>query len=196
MKDFFRGKLSIFSSKSQIEKVANSSIILGDGTFYSAPHPFLQLYTIHAQCSGKMLQLIFFLLTNISVNTYKKMFEEFSLILQENQFDFNPQTFLIDFEQGAKQAFLDVFPNGNIKHYLFHFGQSLWRKLQNICLQQTLQYKIALWFFALPLVPKDKIYDIWLENIMADAPFELFFIFCPITTLVWIYQLTHGVPKV
>ena len=32
------GKILIFSSQSQIEKVAKSSIILGDGTFYSAPH--------------------------------------------------------------------------------------------------------------------------------------------------------------
>ena len=116
MKDFFRRKLStkkvkilIFSSKFQIEIVANSSIIFSDGTFFSAEHPFLQVYTIHDQCSGKMLPLIFPLLPNISANTYKNMLEEISLVLQKNQFEFSSQTFLIDFERGAKQAVLNCF---------------------------------------------------------------------------------------
>lgn len=37
----------------------------------------------------------------------------------------------IDFELAAQKAFTEVWPDSEIKYCLFHFGQSVWRTLQN-----------------------------------------------------------------
>ena len=47
----------------------------------------------------------------------------------------NPHYILVDFEMASINALRDHFPNADIQGCLFHFGQCLWRKIQELGLQ-------------------------------------------------------------
>ena len=45
---------------------------------------------------------------------------------------FSPETIMIDFEMAEIMKFKNTLPNSTVKGCLFHFNQSLWRKIQQI----------------------------------------------------------------
>ncbi|XP_066963162.1 uncharacterized protein [Macrobrachium rosenbergii] len=51
----------------------------------------------------------------------------------------NPKTFLIDYEQAAKSAIEEVFPNATIKGCFYHLSQSIYSKVQYEGLQSKYQ---------------------------------------------------------
>ena len=120
-----------------MECLCPSSTVFGDGTFYYAPRPFSQLYTLNGTINGQTLPLAFCLLPDKSSNIYIKMLEEICHIAVDMHLLFNPQNVMMDFEQAAMQAFLAMFPQVQIKFCLFHVGQSLWRKFQSLGLQSA-----------------------------------------------------------
>jgi hypothetical protein len=46
--------------------------------------------------------------------------------------DFHPERFLIDFERGVKNAIERNCPNIQVKGCNFHFGQCIWRQIQQL----------------------------------------------------------------
>ena len=83
----------------------------GDGTFKAAPELFTQLYTIHGQNSGYTVPCVYALLPNKRKESYVR------------QWSF--ESFLSDYEQGAYNAVLDVFPGIREKGCLFHLCKRL-----------------------------------------------------------------------
>ena len=80
--------------------------------------------------------------------------------------DAAPVTVLTDFEVGVINAFLGVFQNVTVPGCLFHFGQSIWRKLQ--CLRLSLIYNEEVEFsmkirkiMALAFTPEDDVIDVF-----------------------------------
>ncbi|KAK4296448.1 hypothetical protein Pmani_031060 [Petrolisthes manimaculis] len=74
----------------------------------------------------------------------------------------NLSSFVIDFEAGLWKALRSVFDDPVIYGCTFHFGQALWRKVQELGLQTSYSkrdsvYKLVKKVFALPFLPHDDI---------------------------------------
>ena len=137
----------------------------GDGTFDVAPLCFFQLYTIHCKIGNN----IYFLLSNKTQATYRRMLEALRDILIPNA---APELILLDFEKAAQNAFHYVFPNANISGCFFHLCQSLLRKAKELGLKIRIQNDpkfsmLVKSLAALSFVPTDEVVNIF--EILIDA---------------------------
>jgi len=89
---------------------------------------FTQILSIHAIKYNAVLPLVFALISKKSKESYTRVARE--LLILEN----NLSTIIImtDFKQGLIDAFTNVFPDAQMRGCFFHFGQCLWRKIQNL----------------------------------------------------------------
>lgn len=112
----------------------NAKIFLIDGTFKIAPHGFAQIVSIHSYLLGKYYPFVTLLMKNKKELTYRLAFAKVMEI-----FKLKCEVLITDFEQGLFNAAKEVFKP--LKGYtcLFHFGQSIWRWIQNH--NFTLQFK-------------------------------------------------------
>jgi hypothetical protein len=89
--------------------MCSTDTLYSDGTFYSVPKIFFQLYTIHGFYKGEMMPFIYALLPNKSTNTYLRLFRILQDKAAEFNFIFSPKIFLIDFELVVKNAITIIF---------------------------------------------------------------------------------------
>ncbi|XP_018494697.1 uncharacterized protein LOC108864146 [Galendromus occidentalis] len=80
---------------------------------------------------------------------------------------FNPRAFQLGFEPAALGAIRRIFPAAEIKECNFHFGQSLWRKAQQLGLSRF-YHDVEIRRFlracgALALIPLGAIDDAWMD---------------------------------
>ena len=110
-----------------------------DGTFKSYPAPFCQLYTIHIRSSvlRSAIPVLYSLLPNKTKLTYISFFNEVRNVAIKNNLILNPKFITIDFEQGTINALKHVFSNVTIKGCNFRYNQCLFKKLQELGLQQA-----------------------------------------------------------
>lgn len=148
----------MFYTVKDLERLCNSRIMLGDGTFKVVPNMFYQLYTFHGVVNGYTFPLVYCVCTNKSENLYRRILMRLFLHAGECNFDLNPQIILSDFELAFMNAARATFVNSSIKGCLFHFTQAIWKKTVVLGLKQ--QYKddpatknVVLEFLALPFVP-------------------------------------------
>lgn len=99
-----------------------------DGTFKVAPELFLQLFTIHALVDNRSIPLIYVLLQDKREETYVRVFEK----LIDLKPTLNPLSCLSDFEKAIQNAVSQVFHGVQVTGCLFHLGQCLWRKIQEL----------------------------------------------------------------
>lgn len=116
------------------------------------------------------------MLPNKSSDTYRRMFKIIKDAAERIGKTFNPQNVQIDFEIGMIVAIRESFNNAIIKGCLFHFGQAIWRKVQNIGLTNDYINKIEVQktirrISALALVPIDQIDECW-TIIHSEAPID------------------------
>lgn len=77
------------------------------------------------------IPLIYVLACDKKTTTYEEIFDE----LLKLQPDLKPNHITIDFEQSTIKALKSKFPTSNIHGCNFHFGQNLWRHIQQVGLQ-------------------------------------------------------------
>lgn len=89
----------MFSTESNLRILAKQKNIFMDGTFYSCPKPFTQLFTIHGVQNNIYIPLAFFLLPDKSESTYSGCFS--FLIDRVDSFEMClcPANVFVDFEQ-------------------------------------------------------------------------------------------------
>jgi hypothetical protein len=145
----------------------NSSLVLADGTFYTAPKHFSQLYTIHTwnAKTDTYVQCVFCCLPSKSKSCYNAMWSGIQKLCR-NQF--KPITILVDFEDSAHSSIREMFPDCLLKCCAFHLGQSWYRKivsigLQNDYIENTPLGKSLKSFFGLPYLPEDEVEDAFVE---------------------------------
>lgn len=97
-----------------------------DGTFAVVPATFTQLWTVHVRVGFSFRPCIYALLPNKKMASYVHVLQ----VLKERLPLLMPKMVSMDFEQGAISAFKSEFPDTKILGCNFHFGQSLWRKIQ------------------------------------------------------------------
>lgn len=103
-----------------------------DGTFKVAPELFFQVFTIHAVVDKSSLPLIYVLLQDKSEESYVRIFQK----LLELKPTLNPRSCLSDFEKAIQNAVSRVFNGVEVVGCLFHLGQCLWRKVQELHLAE------------------------------------------------------------
>ena len=77
----------------------------------------------------------------------------------------NPKTFLINYEQAARCAIEDIFPNVTVKGCFYHLSQNIYHKVQSEGLQGKYQTEadFALKICMLPALaftPPDSVIDV------------------------------------
>uniref|UniRef100_A0A8D9FI09 MULE transposase domain-containing protein n=1 Tax=Cacopsylla melanoneura TaxID=428564 RepID=A0A8D9FI09_9HEMI len=150
----------------------HSSVILVDGTFYTSPRYFQQLYTIHVYHNSVYCQITFVFLPNKNTACYMKMWENLESLIGPG---FLPELFLVDFEEAAHIAIRSKFPSATIKCCRFHLGQSWYRKILELGLSnlyKEISNENSKWlklFFGLPLLDAEEIDDAFLD-LMTIAP--------------------------
>ena len=128
-----------------------------DGTFDSAPEGY-QLYTIHVVVNpSRTIPLVYAVARNKNRNTYYWTFG----YLKGRQTNLDPLSVTVDFEQASITSIRSNFPSARIQGCLFHFAQCLWRKIQNLGLQQWYQEDtdnafLVKRFHSLAFVPSNK----------------------------------------
>ncbi len=127
-----------FGTRQSLEDLCAADHLFMDGTFKSCPSPFSQLYTIHVESpvSKNTIPILYSFLPSKTKSIYTLLFNELRNITLKNDLILNPKIITIDYEKGAIGALKNVFPHSKIKGCNFHFNQCVFRKIQEIGLQQ------------------------------------------------------------
>ncbi|KAL4113561.1 hypothetical protein QTP88_017168 [Uroleucon formosanum] len=171
----------IFTCKTNLELLSQSSHIFADGTFSYAPKYFEQLYSIHILQNGFYVPVIYCFLISKSTETYIQMWH--TIINLCLRLDINIQkslkysNFHFDFERSAHNAVRHFFPNCKIMACRFHLGQSWFRKIQsdnNLLKNYNSNSELGVWlkqFFILEFLPSEDVEDAFtylIENSPTD----------------------------
>ena len=108
-------KILLFSTTRNLYNLTHADTIYGDGTFYTSPNQFTQLYTLHATVDNVMYPLVFSLLPGKSEDIYNRLFRLLKLACQQSGLHLSPQTFLTDFETATRNALLNAFPTVTLR---------------------------------------------------------------------------------
>lgn len=117
----------IFCSDYCSKLLENSSTIMIDGTFYSAPKDFYQLIIVYGQVFNRILPLAFILSSFKKEESYQKILLKLREIV-----NLTPKHIYIDFEYALYNSVKSVNRESEIHGCIFHFGQSIWRNVQKL----------------------------------------------------------------
>ena len=126
-----RTGIAIFGTKKMLKALQKAEDVYVDGTFHSAPKPYLQLLTIHGNLKGHVIPLVFALVTGKCAYQYRRVFRLVKDKVQHiTGHPFAPAKIVCDFEKSLHTALEFEFPAASLAGCYYHFGQSLWRQLQ------------------------------------------------------------------
>ncbi|CAF1461282.1 unnamed protein product [Didymodactylos carnosus] len=120
-----------------------------DGTFYVCPSVFYQIYSIHGyNDDGIMAPYVYCLLPGKSETLYTGMFEKIFQHMSQMNLPIRLRRVTIDFELAVANVFHKYYPYVEVKYCLFHFGQNLFRKFQDLGLQAAYKddEQLRIWF--------------------------------------------------
>ena len=125
-----------------------------DGTFYTVPVQFCQLWTIFVAVGRHSLAAIHCLMTSKSQELYSMILE--NLVI--NVPNFLPSASMSDWEPAARNAFKQVYPNIKLHGCWFHFTQRIWIKVQKLGLSESFRNnpevrKYVRQLMAIPFLP-------------------------------------------
>lgn len=121
-------RIIIFGTEENATHARHSTVLLADGTFKVSPSEFYQVYIIYYQLFGKILPAFYCLLPSKSETTYSRLFEQLKIIMEDN----HPDYFIVDHENAVIKTFKEQFPTTKIRLCLFHFGQTIFRKIAEL----------------------------------------------------------------
>jgi hypothetical protein len=82
----------VFHSPDNLEILANAQTFFMDGTFYVAPHPCKQLYTIRVPFKDVAVTAVYAFLPNKCQDTYRELFQSIVDNYHASNLQFNVQT--------------------------------------------------------------------------------------------------------
>ncbi len=158
----------IFASDFQMCILEKAKIWVMDGTFKSVPLHFSQLVTIMGNYLGKFWICGHALLVNKTEDSYRLLFSELKKMK-----NFNSDEIIVDFEKGLYNSVRSSFISANVNGCNFHFGQMIWRKVQNenlsICYKENQwQKEFIRRCFHLAFIPPELV-QIKFEKIVLEA---------------------------
>ena len=141
--------VALFSTDVELRFLANAQRIYVDGTFKTAPRPFTQLFTIHAEHLNRVINLAAALLTGKQQVQYQEIFNVLhqEMLRVTNGIPALIQEVVSDFELAVFNAVVASFPNAQVSGCYFHFTQNLWKHTQELGLAGAFQLNPALKVF-------------------------------------------------
>lgn len=164
----------LFYTVKDLERLCQSSVIVCDGTFKTAPNMFFQLYTIHGSIHGYTFPLIYCISTRKTEAFYRDVLDRLKTHAAELNFELNPEIILSDYEIAFMNAARAIFPNSSIKGCLFHLTQSIYKQVvikglksqyHNVSVIRDFVQKLL----ALPFVPEGDIQNVF-DDIVETMP--------------------------
>jgi hypothetical protein len=119
-------RLLIFSTRRNLQLLAQCEHWYADGTFKTAPPLFSQLYTIHGVKYNNVLPSVFVLMPSKTERAYERVFTALTSL----EPSLWPASIMTDFELASINAFQHSFPTAIHRGCFFHLGQCIWRKIQ------------------------------------------------------------------
>ena len=124
--------VALFSTDMELWFMANANTIYVDGTFRSAPQPYTQVFTVHAEYQGRVVVLAIALLNGKRQQQYEEIFQILDREMMRVNGQVSIQLVISDFELAVFNAVRAAFPNAQIGGCYFHFTQNLWRHTQEL----------------------------------------------------------------
>lgn len=150
----------IFATDQQLAHLSKAKCWYIDGTFKLVKRPLQQLFTINAfmrtDDHAKQVPLVFVLISGRKKKDYRKVIKS---ILDLLPVEPDVRQITVDFEKALWSVLRQVLPGVKIKGCVFHWTQALWRKIQELGLQQPYcndqgTYIYLRKFMALPFLPE------------------------------------------
>ena len=152
-----------FASLPQLNLLSHASVIYCDATFKVVRQPFCQVFSLHYFLSDrngdkvKQVPLAFVMMSCRRKRDYTAIFQHIKEIVPNT----NLIRLITDFESAIWNGAREVFLNITISGCNFHWGQALWRKIQELGL--AVSYRLVgsvneylKLIFALPFIPEDE----------------------------------------
>lgn len=166
----------LFSTILNLIFLCNLTTIFVDGTFYTCPKFFKQIFTVHGFSQNLYIPLAFSMLLDKSINSYSNFFSYLVSECAKLNLTFAPPVIFVDFETSIHSAIKQIFPNSKIRGCRFDLGQCWWRKIQEF--ELTIEYKTAnseignflKKFFGLAFLDPLEVNDCFIEDFMAIKP--------------------------
>ena len=125
-------KYILFTSLFQLRKIIDCEQIFMDGTFYSCPKNYYQLYNIigKEKKTRIIIPISFILMSHKSYSLYYHAFNNIKTLLIKNNIEYKEEElkFMMDFEKSARKAIKSIFPDSLLSGCFFHYTKSLWNK--------------------------------------------------------------------
>lgn len=107
----------IFASLDDIKYLAHQKFWYADGTFYTSPSMFYQIYSIHAFDEGLSTPCIYSLLADKSEETYYDLFSTLIKKINEITHTIKVESITIDFEVAVKNVFYKHYQNIQVRSF-------------------------------------------------------------------------------
>jgi hypothetical protein len=105
----------IFASENDIRYLSRRKFWYGDGTFYTSPSMFYQIYSIHAFDEGISTPCVFALLADKREETYHDLFSILMNKITQISNIIQLESITIDFELAVKNVFNKCFPHVTVR---------------------------------------------------------------------------------
>ena len=167
------GRFFIFGTQRNLDMLANNRHWFADGTFKVAPHLFYQMHTIHAIHEHSVLPMVYVLMQSKRAEDYARVLTT----IQQLKENLHTESIMCDFELGFHNAFRRIFGDDVIVRCLFHLGQCVHRKVQELglselYLQEEEVHVRCKMLVALAFVPIQDVVAAF-ESLVEDIPAEL-----------------------
>lgn len=116
----------LFYSYETLKNLRDDSLRGADGTFAVMSEPWRQLYTISYIGDHHVFPVVFSLLNNKSLDTYRSLFR----IIESSISKLKSVTLKPDFEYAAITVYQETFPARRISGCLYHFSLAIDRKIK------------------------------------------------------------------
>jgi hypothetical protein len=118
-------KILIYSTYMNLIHLENSLTYVCDGTFYSCPKEFSQIYTIQGLVKGKFYNLVHCFMEKMDTASYKFIFE-----FIKSKVRMQPQNIIVDYEIAPINIISTTFFETRVNGCFFHLTQTFWRRIQ------------------------------------------------------------------
>ena len=123
----------VFATDADLVLLDQAECVYVDGTFRSAPRPYIQFFTIHGRVNAYVLKLVCGLLIDKQAPSYELVFRTIDARIQLMLgHQWNPPQIVTDFEGGIISALRNVFPGRPIRGCYFHFAKAVWSHVQEL----------------------------------------------------------------
>jgi len=125
--------IAVFTTNRFLRAMKDADTLFIDGTFRTAPGPYLQFVTVHGLCLGHVIPLAFCLMTGKTIGQYRQILQHLKQeVRRVTHRALRPTRVVSDFERSLMTALETELPRSRLAGCYYHFSQSLWRHLQQL----------------------------------------------------------------